>query len=92
VNLTYSLAKSQHVSGMTKQHLEESQYLQFPAQLANFRGGQFSDRSYVTNFTLFYRSELADGHDMTTDKLCNLIDDFATVSVPFPGFSCDKGK
>ena len=62
VNLTYSLSTSHHVPGITKQHLEEPQYLQFPAQLAKFRGGQFSDRCYVTN----------------------LIDDFVTVSVPFP--------
>ena len=74
------------------QHLEEPQYLQLPAQLAKFRGGHFRDRSYFTNFTLLYRSELADGHVTTTDKLCNLTEDFVTVSVPFPAFFCNKRK
>jgi hypothetical protein len=54
VDLTYSLVMSQHVPGMTKQHLDEPQYLPFPAQLAKFRVCQVSDRPSVMNFTLFY--------------------------------------
>ena len=79
-------------TGMNKQHLEEPQYLQFSAQRAKFRGDQFSDRSYVKNITLFYRREHADGHVTIIDKFCNINDDCATVSVPFPTFFCHKRK
>jgi len=77
---------------MTKQHLEEPQYLQFSAQFPTFRGSQFSDRTYNTNFTSFYRTEQADGHVTKTDKFCNLNDDCAKVSVLFPAFFCNKIK